>query len=312
MPESNDNSFAVILNLLDVKFPLPFEIVPGHHFRKADEDEIRRVRDFLKGMPVCGDPGIPFEFNIIADGDSTEGKSLFWHPLKQEDWRYYVIAFQGVSNAMYDLRLAACLSTVELRADIQFHPNGFSLSSQSVFTFLFEAFGHGSEYRAFEERDLMEIRSAYYDIKNAEKEFPDIKHALQLFLSLDALPLNSDFRVLGMFAVIESAICHRPKSTETGDSLTHQVRTKLPLFTHRFPDAIDYSVYFGDTPEDTVWAKLYDYRSHLAHGGKPDFAGKLSVLKGRGNVATFLRVMTKALLRNSLKEPQLYMDLREV
>jgi len=256
--------------------------------------------------------GIPYEFDLVFEQHSPDTSEIHWLPLEKADWRYYVIGSQEKGGTvLFNLRLASCLSTKELRSDITFQPNGYGLSSSAVFSYFHNLRFGATGSEVFEGEHLTEISSIYQEIKHIEPSFPEIKRAVTLFLSLDSLPDYSEFTTLGLFSVIEAIITHRPKSTETGDSLTHQVRTKIPLLARRFKTPIKYSDYFCEASEDVLWSKLYDFRSCLAHGDKPDFKGKLSVLKSRIPVHEFLRVVTKTLLRHALQEPELYTDLRK-
>jgi hypothetical protein len=309
---TTEDNFAFVQNLLNVKHPLPFELAPNHFFRKANEIELPRIRAFLERSPAHRDPGIPYEFDLPLEKHSPTSGTIRWLPLARPDWRYYVIAYQGQGGeTMYDLRMAGCLSTKELRSDLQFHGGGFGMSSSAVFSDLYYKHYTMTGSVVIEEADLIETRSIYEGIKRIEQPFPEIIRAIRMFLSLDAITEHPDLKTLGLFSVIEAIITHRPKSTETGDSLTHQVRTKIPLLSRRFSTSIKYSDFFGKASEDTLWSKLYDYRSCIAHGDITDFRVKLSVLKSPLPVQTFLRDITKTLLRHALKEPELYMDLRK-
>jgi hypothetical protein len=115
--------------------------------------------------------------------------------------------------------------------------------------------------------------------------------------------------ILGLFAVIESIITHQPKA-EAGDSLSHQIRTKIPLLAKRFDDKIDYRNFFSISDENKIWKNLYDYRSRIAHGGKIHFPNQLKI-KNSIFIVDFLRTVCKLLLRKAISEPQLCMDLRE-
>ena len=114
-----------------------------------------------------------------------------------------------------------------------------------------------------------------------------------------------------MFVVVEYIISHEPKSSETGDSITHQMKTKIPLLFKRMKNAPDYKAYFEKSKESNIWNKLYNYRSSIAHGGRIDFTKTLKILKNKDTVGRFLNYTTKAILRQALAEPQLITDLRE-
>jgi hypothetical protein len=99
---------------------------------------------------------------------------------------------------------------------------------------------------------------------------------------------------------------------DAGDSITHQMKGKIPLLSKRFRRPLDYSP-FGNISEDKVWSRLYSYRSCLAHGGVADFKrGDLTLLKSQGHAIAFLRQAVRSLVRHSFKEPQLLRDLKAV
>jgi hypothetical protein len=105
-------------------------------------------------------------------------------------------------------------------------------------------------------------------------------------------------------------ITHNPGLKDLGDSLTRQMKGKLPLLSKRFRKPLNYSA-FANMSEDKVWARLYTCRSCLAHGGVADFkSGDFAALKSQGNAVNFLRQAVRALVRHSFKEPQLYRDLK--
>jgi hypothetical protein len=56
---------------------------------------------------------------------------------------------------------------------------------------------------------------------------------------------------------------------------------------------------------------MYEYRSLVAHGGTPNFAGKLALLKNHDMALTLIKDTVKAVMRQTLAEPQLLVDLRE-
>ena len=155
-------------------------------------------------------------------------------------------------------------------------------------------------------RRLLDI---YDDVKPNYEMIDQILNRLD---DLNGIPKRHDLHILGIFTLIEALIAHRPRATDIGDSLTHQVRTKIPLLADRFDLPLDYSRFKENAKPETVWARLYDLRSAIAHGGQADFSGKLQVLRGREVALSFLRQTVKALLRGALREPQLYEKLKQV
>ncbi len=79
-----------------------------------------------------------------------------------------------------------------------------------------------------------------------------------------------------MFSIVESLVTHQPKSSDSGESLTHQIATKLPLLQKRFQRSLDHTQYFPDLREHDLWKRLYNYRSALAHGEECGFSIRVS------------------------------------
>ncbi len=127
---------------------------------------------------------------------------------------------------------------------------------------------------------------------------------------LKRIPKESELLTIGYFSIIEALITHAPRLDESLDSISHQLKNKLILLRKRFERKIEYSSYFLDTKEKTIWALLYSYRSHIAHGGIPDFTKKFQVLKSKEVVLDFLRENIKCLILCSLREPELMSDLK--
>ena len=153
-----------------------------------------------------------------------------------------------------------------------------------------------------------EVRNLHARIIEVSPKHPDIARALMQFRLVSCNPAHTLYP-LGLFAVLELLLTHDPHGNY--DSLSHQIRTKIPLLERRFDCPIDYSV-FTDSKKETVWKKLYEYRSAIAHGGALQFDRGLSVLKDAPVARGFLEEATKAVLRHALKEPELVLDLRSV
>src|SRR6266567_4059313 len=94
--------------------------------------------------------------------------------------------------------------------------------------------------------------------------------------------------VIGLFSVIESLVSHGPKLTESADSLSHQIRTKLPLLRKRFYPELEGSGCLPRLQEEATWNKLYAYRSKIVHGEDSQISGDLQALKNVDSVIGFL------------------------
>ena len=128
-------------------------------------------------------------------------------------------------------------------------------------------------------------------------------------LELEALPWHSPSKFLAYFGILESLLTIKPKPNDQCASITHQIKNKIALLDHRWSPCLDYSAFNG-AKEDTVWAKMYAYRSALAHGDTPNFGSELQKLGSHENAMELLKSAVKAIARLALKEPQLMTDLR--
>ncbi len=115
---------------------------------------------------------------------------------------------------------------------------------------------------------------------------------------------------LGHFAILESLLTHAPVASDPYSSITKQVKSKLQLLNNRFTEKLDYSP-FGTCTHDTIWTKMYKYRSMLAHGVVPTFDGDLKALTDASTALRLLRSTVRKVARHQLLEPLLLADLRQ-
>jgi hypothetical protein len=148
--------------------------------------------------------------------------------------------------------------------------------------------------------------------------YPTIVNAIGMFRSLDVNP-PSPAKTLGYFGVVESLLSHAPLPNDSADSITRQLKRNLVLINNRM-DArrnIGFSE-FGETKPENVIAKLYNFRSAIAHGG--DTISKIQALAGIHSgwpdvpvdlwPERFLRRLVKRVLVHAMREPQLIIDLK--
>lgn len=157
--------------------------------------------------------------------------------------------------------------------------------------------------------DVEAITIIYSQLRQHDQRLVDVGRLLRQLQDLEAVPRHSPLQFLGHFAVLEALLTHPPKPTDPYDSITRQVKKKLALLDHRSQPSIDYSS-FAEQNRETIWAKMYAYRSTLAHGGGPTFDGELQVLGNHDNALRLVKQAAKAVIRQALKEPHLLADLR--
>ena len=145
-----------------------------------------------------------------------------------------------------------------------------------------------------------------------EQSYPFIKTAISNFADLKRIPSHMPIYVVGLFSIIEMLLTTQQDKT-TENSLSHQLKEKLTLFGNRFTDPLRLEEHLplpAGTDFKKVIAKLYSYRSKVAHGTEVEFRGELSVLKNHETVCRFLRVIVRKLILQAVSEPALFRDLK--
>jgi hypothetical protein len=171
------------------------------------------------------------------------------------------------------------------------------------------SYQHGPS-KKFTESDGEEVRKIYSKLAARDNSILDLNKAFRLLFELKDLPRFSPLQVLGYFSLLESVLTHAPKPDDRYDSITRQIKQKLALLNKRWKPPLDYSA-FAAPSQDKIWPKMYAYRSAIAHGGTPNFAGELAVLGSAKNANSLIREAVKKTILQAIEEPQLLVDLRD-
>jgi hypothetical protein len=309
-------SFVFILNDIEVEGEMPIEIAPRHWFRKAQDEEVELIKKRLALFTVASLHFYPPSYELVIKEvkENPNSTKYLSEPLEKQKWRYWVISFEGTNTELSDIASAASLLRNDLELgftlfNLRDGTSGFGWHTPSLMSF-FEDKRFPKPPIKMMSSEIKEISANYRLIKQIKPEHVYITRAFRKFNELKSLLRGSELVVITLFSIIEALIAHNPKSTEVGDSLGHQIKTKIPLLSKRFQRSLPYHQYFVDTPEATVWAKLYEYRSKLVHGEDSRIDGTLGLLKDRQTVVKFLSEAVKLLLLLSLREPVLLTDLK--
>jgi hypothetical protein len=310
-----NHGYVFVLTPIDLLGSQGAEIAPDHRIVKANENQVVEIRDAFQKFNTNPMFISPYEIDITSVQGSQPGH--IQHLPKQlspEEWRYWIIEFDGTNIELQNLHYACALiaNDFELGFHFAFHDGaGKSFGWDPAALHTFTQHHRPLPAKKILQQDLLEIRRNFDDIKNLPAEYIHIGRALRRFDQLRWLPRLSEMVIIGLFSVIESLVSHAPKLTDSADSLSHQLRTKLPLVRKRFHPNLDFSNYFSGIQEDTLWTKLYAYRSRIVHGEDCPFTGDLQCLKDIKSVIAYLRETSKSLLILSLREPQLMTDLKK-
>lgn len=311
--------WAFVLNHYVIEAEFPIELAPGSFLNRATDEQQKRLKEALSSIVGTSNwlrPESWYECETIHE-QNPGGGSSHQEPLPESEWRYYVVSTPDNGLTNINLQLASNISEVPLDlTGLCFYLNGGQGWNPGILQNHFQIFPMLPARRINIEAlsDVTEVYGSFMGITGGvtgNTDFPEIQRAMQLYDSLRQLPRHSEFHVLGLFAIIEMLITHNPKLEDRGDSITHQMQSKIPLLSRRFKRALDFQSFFPNGSEKKVWTAMYGYRSAVAHGGVPDFqSADLRILKDSETSLAFLRAAVRALLRHSLIEPQLYRDLR--
>jgi hypothetical protein len=294
-------TFTFILNPVTTAIDGSCVLIPGHVFRRATAEEGDRIREFL----FRGGFSFVKEF---AYGQTTEKGCARPQP---DSWKYYGIE-SATNGEIEHLQIAGNLLKTEILLGPSFlwitesdgqMSQGASAHPQKLAVFCSDPLQPAPVH--ITEQDIVTWRDIVEQVKKLDR---NSRHAFRAFESLRTIPRDSPLFGLGLFALIESQITHKPH--DQFDSLAHQVSTKMVLLSRRFCRPLPYSEFGCEPPK--LWKKLYEYRSCIAHGTTPDFkSGALKVLGNREAIHCFVTEALKLLLLQILTEPQLILDLKE-
>jgi hypothetical protein len=312
-----NNNYAFVLNVSKLTGAESFTLAPGHEPRRGTPEEVSTIRTVLQQYMQ------PPQFLVW---EHRLEKESTWTRMtdEEEKWQYFVISFQGLNSTLVEIEDALSLAPLELKVaftvvtklvpesplehlfgpGVLIHPGRFFYLTQGGLPFLYTPL---LEVGA---SDVTEMVLLHQQIRQHDDRLLDVKRLIGQLHGLEALPPDSPLFFLGYFAVLESLLVHPPKPTDPYDSITRQVKQKIALVSRRSKFAVDYGS-FGEARSDTVWTKMYKYRSELAHGGAPTFTEELQALGTHSRALHLLRQTVKMLIRQALVEPQLIADLRE-
>ena len=313
---------SLVANPVEIpKDLLPFSVGLGVVLDCATDDEIQKIGEMLERVPngnSYSDPKRLYESEMKVEVFPDGAVHTSWVRLPRERWRYYVLRTDDNGRTNIDVGFITMISNLHL--DVGSLAFGtIVMASWNPYT-LFHRFQQdevedvavGSAYDLQEIAELYKLKLEVIGATGTCGAFPELQRGMEMLNSLRILPARSSFHVLGLFAIIEMLITHNPKLEDRGDSITHQMKSKVPLLARRFERPLPYDSYFGTAGTDKIWGALYAYRSAVAHGGELDFKkGVLQLLKSSGHADAFLLLVVKAMLRHSLREPHLYRDIRD-
>lgn len=306
---------AFVFNKIRIDAPLPFELANKCWLSKATADQRKHIKEHLEKLTFTADPYLRYEYDPKPCED---GNGEIMVHLPEDQWRYYVVSSpaDGYTNTI--LHRVAAISEVplDLEALTLLEPYcNWGHTPAQVMRYLVAPESPQPIVVTSEMLDdlrmLIGLIEAADDTSDGGLDLSDAAKALSMFDASNLLIHHQDAQCLALFSIIEMLLTHKPDAKDPGDSITRQIRNKMPLINRRFHRPIDISNTFAAKP-DKVWSLLYEFRSAIAHGGEPDFEKSLNALGSYEKALNFLICIVKALIRHSLREPELMRDLKAV
>lgn len=311
--------FHLIGAAMEIAVPLPIALSENLRIERPNDGQMALVGQHLSWLDPHGIARAHFETIATHQQTSPATSAIHRVRLSQAEQRYLLLTFSGNGNEAYLFLSAAQLVVPTLWSLMHVYtsepfgigdPTGFAgdtLAYQRKINEWLKAEPHA----VLDQAAVGRIIESYTTLRNLDRQaHPGTWRAVDLFQLFARMPLMQVFDVLAMFMLIEMLLTHNPSDKEIGDSLTHQVLHKVPFVFERRGEQIDYSVFGGSSGINTIWKKLYAYRSCIAHGDQPDFGSKLQILRDADTANRFLTDITRRLIRFSIDDPKLFEGLK--
>jgi len=282
--------FALILDSLEVSADLPFEILPDHWFRKAEKQEIDRIKKELLSHKYAY-MRYEYDFEKQRKDPSTVEQ------LAPDAWRYFVVSFYKPNHKLMEIQYSLNLLKDDINLGYAFFNKvpgipgeGVGLSPNTDIYFIDNMLPGIDQTKFLSQFELNEITTNYELITSLDvKLYPNILRAVKDFQQTKLITNISAVKILSYFSIIESLLTHHPKPSDTIDSITRQIKTKMFLLSKRFQRTFNYKIYFPSLSNlENVWEILYNFRSRLAHGEEIEFQKKFSALVSNEIIRLFL------------------------
>ncbi|MGD8165353.1 hypothetical protein [Pantoea sp. FN0307] len=305
-----DGGFCVIsTNATLPKEALPFYICDDYVIAASTDLEMNIFEDNLKDAGYFSRTFVPFGSEkkiIVHDGD----KHTHWEHAEKSN--IYLLKFRNFNKHIHEINYAGSLMSPKLRFTMQTIYSdetetsicARSLSSYSDLTLM--TMGSHEDRAEYTQEQLIEFKDIFLKLINLNSK-SRYKGILQLFYGIDSIPRQSNLLTLSYFSTLEALLTN---GRTAGESITNQLIYKTQLLLN-MSGTVDHQHLFNGLNYGTLWKKLYQLRSDIAHGNEIDFKKTLSPLKDIDTVNIYLDMVIQKLLRFSLNHPEMVDDLKK-
>lgn len=317
-PELSNSGFAHIANVGKLEAEALYDFGNGLQIRKARPNEIVTLQSLVyltRPLTPLIQTRNPYETQSHSKETKPGSVSYSTTDLPKDEWRYHVITFEGTNAKLHDFVDASVLT----RSRLELGPMVFAMPGLKSPGFgggtalgrLWEELAYSDEpFLTLNTTELDDLKLVYQKVGDIENNRVELRDTMKRFAQLDGISKSSPLRFLGYVSILESMITHAPDPKDPYDTLTRQVRQKMLLVGRRCLIPVPYEIFGTGTEPDTLWTRLYEYRSAIAHGATANFSGRLQCLKNPAAALDFISSATVAVMRQALEEPDLIADLR--
>lgn len=317
-PDLKNSGFSHVANLGQLHVEMPYRLADDLQIRRASPNEVKTLQKLLeitRPSTLMAPSRNPYETAVHSTETAPGTVSYSTTQLPEDQWRYHVIAFEGTDETFHDFIESTVLTKWRLVRGPRLIANSWLRTPTFVggpsTGRIWEELSHSDmPFLRLGQAELDDLRLVYQHLIALKDDRVNLRGAMKRFEQLDAIPRSSPMRFLGYVSVLESLITHAPEPKDPYDSLTRQVTQKMLLVGRRSRIPIPYELFDTGVRLDTLWKRLYAYRSTIAHGANADFQGELRCLKDAATALEFISCATVALVRQVLEEPDLIADLR--
>lgn len=312
--------FLFIADIIELKSSSN-KLFKGCMLKKASKSQISVIREFIDQYISITTPTIKFnKYESILKKNKDD--SYTHTPTKNSTlWKYYIIEHDSQSQYLKELQEVFFLCSFNLTIAFETinHPSlssgrGYTYDIERVINFYVDT-SFDTNVKVITDKEMEEFRIIKESIERLDRvKFQNIDKALKDFVQIRDIPDKSPFKILSCISILELLLTTNKSGSEK--SLTYQLQKKINLINNQLTRKIDIHSYFGKlantTSLETVIGLLYDYRSAIAHGSKPDFNKALSMFnKSQNKILPFLLNVIRSVLKFSIDNPQLITDIKE-
>lgn len=305
-----DGIYFIVNNVEFESEALPFHFSDEFILRAATEYEIIEFKKVLLTSHGSTFMKFPLHYETELEDIPEDGSNSHEYVLSEKQ-RYWVISFEAPNHFIELLMNVGMLIRPKLYCGYgMLSKDGEVGVTMGEDVSLINKFRY-KESKTITTKELMKLKD-YFNLLLADNKSNDIiKTPLKMYRETSMLSIHSGILTLSLFSIIESLITHKPRLSETLDSINHQIKNKINLLSKRFDLSIEHISYFGEIDFLKLLGKLYALRSDIAHGQSYLFDnGEYQILKSLENTNNFLDEIVRELIKLSMDDPTLIKDIK--